>query len=60
MEEFQQYIFGDEVKPEDINYLAGIHARRYTNYGEPLKTGCFQRFLCSFSPFGLRNVRFKT
>jgi hypothetical protein len=27
-------------------------------YREPLKTGCFQRFPCGFSPYGLRNARF--
>jgi hypothetical protein len=27
-------------------------------YWEPLKTGCFQRFPCGFSPYGLRNTHF--
>jgi hypothetical protein len=27
-------------------------------YREPLKTGCFQRFPCGFSPSGLRNTHF--
>jgi G:T-mismatch repair DNA endonuclease (very short patch repair protein) len=27
-------------------------------YREPLKTGCFQRFPCGFSPYGLRNAHF--
>jgi hypothetical protein len=27
-------------------------------YREPLKTGCFQRFPCGFSPYGLRNTHF--
>ena len=48
-------------------YISGIHyitfSVLYKNkiivyIREPLKTGCFYRFPCSFSPYGLRNVLF--
>jgi hypothetical protein len=38
--------------------MARKKKKKEKGYWEPLKTGCFLGFLCSFPPLGLRNVRF--